>query len=78
MMSENVSPGLKPRIKPRDGYSRRERAKMKKLALALALALAISPLTFAQMHKKGKHVKKSARIEWRPGPNGTSLYKQTR
>jgi hypothetical protein len=54
---------------------------MKKLTLALALALAISPLTFAEapgknsvnMHKKGKHAK--TRLQWRRGPDGTSLYK---
>ena len=53
---------------------------MKKLTLALALALAIAPLTFAatgknsvNMHKKGKHAK--TRLQWRRGPDGTSLYK---
>jgi len=54
---------------------------MKKLTLALALALAIAPLTFAEapgknsvkMHKKGKHAK--TRLQWRRGPDGTSLYR---
>ena len=53
---------------------------MKKLTLALALALAIAPLTFAatgknsvNMHKKGKHAK--TRLQWRKGPDGTSLYR---